>query len=144
MSRNSNAAVQQHGGQREHGGPNHQHPLHHSSSGERLPQPRHGRVTGTTWRKRVRESRHMMRRPRGWALDKADVFAAWGSGVKKIALHELENGCTYHVGLLDLLHGGRTIDLGYGEQLFLPLERWQVSQNSESDSGQLTLFGCLP
>lgn len=128
MSRQKHAAVREHGGQRERSGANHSHPLPHSSALDRQPQPpRHGRITGTAWTKKVSGSRHKMRRPSGWALDVSDVLAATHCGADEVQLHDLETGITYSASIRSLLEQGQLIDYGFGRQILLPIDCWRTS-----------------
>lgn len=86
-----------------------------------------GRVDGDTFLKRVSGSRHMLRRPRGWAID-ADTLAdllTWG--IKDVRVTDTDTGTTYVARLDEFTRHGVPFDRGYGPQVVLPLGYWTIN-----------------
>lgn len=90
-------------------------------------QPNHGKFCADgIWRKSVRESRHLLRLLPGWAVDIEDLHAAEAAGVHMLELHDRETGAVYRVELSVFRECGLEIDFGFGPQMALALEHWDV------------------
>lgn len=115
--------------------------------------PKHGRLDGNTWTKTVRASSHMLRVPKGWALDVADLDRAEASGALAVHLHDLEQLAHYWATVAAVRARGFAFDRGHGKQIALALEYWcptrqeAEAQNAPGDDAeqpkvvQLGLFG---
>lgn len=75
--------------------------------------------------KAVQGSIHMVRLPRGWALDKPSLDAL-GDKVKSICIHDLDSGISYRVSIEKFRLYAKLLDRGHGEQLCLPEGYWDV------------------
>ncbi len=95
-------------------------------------------LQGATLTKRVRGSVHMLRQPRGWAFDLDILRQARADGAVAAEVRDLETGLTYWATLSAFDRWGVRFNRGFGEQICLPLDRWQVEK---ADSRQLALFG---
>ncbi len=95
-------------------------------------------LVGRTLTKNVRASVHMLRQPRGWAFDLDILRQARADGAVAAEVRDLETGLTYWATLSAFDRWGVRFNRGFGEQICLPLDRWQVEK---ADSRQLALFG---
>jgi len=93
--------------------------------------PRHGKVRGDCWTKRVRRSAHMLRVPPSWALDVADLAAAEAMGARWVCLLEQEQRVVYKATIGRVRSKGVLLDRGYGRQLALPLGHWLLEGEGE-------------
>lgn len=100
------------------------HP-HSTTTGGRRQGPLHGKIVAGVWRKQVRASRHMLRRPRlAWAVDADDLTAALAAGARILRLVDSESGATFEVMLRRLATLGVEFDRGYGRQIALGVEHF--------------------
>ncbi len=84
-----------------------------------------GRVQDGVFRKRVRGSRHMLRKPKkAWALDVQSLEQAEALGAWLVELLDLESGLRYRAPISRIRLRGFRLDRGHGEQLALRLEEW--------------------
>ncbi len=83
-------------------------------------------LDGTTLRKRVRGSVHMLRRPPGWAVDLAILEQARQDGAQIMEILDSENHRVYRASLTDFDRFGLTFDRGFGTQVVLPLAHWRI------------------
>jgi hypothetical protein len=77
-------------------------------------------------RKIVQASKHMLRSPRGWAIDAHALAAARSAGALGLRIEDTESGKTYLATWAALDAHGYTFDRGYGRQIALPLRYWQL------------------
>lgn len=103
-----------------------------------------GRVRGNVFRKSVRGSRHMLRRPPAWALDVGSLLEAERLGARFVEVFDRDTGATYRADVADVRRHGFTFDRGHGRQIGLPLERWTVRRAGQPVAEQLSLFGGTP
>ncbi len=83
-----------------------------------------GEVKNGVFVKRVRASKHMLRSPRGWALDVKSLRDAEEAGARNVELEDVDNGLTYSASV-DLIRAkGIQLNRGYGPQIALPLNSW--------------------
>ena len=68
----------------------------------------------------------MLRTPKAWSVDMADLDAAERCGAHTLELRETEQNHVYRVSLADLRAQGFTLDRGHGAQIALPLAAWTV------------------
>ena len=109
-----------------------------------------GEVRAGVFRKdKLLGSKHMMRKPRGWALDVASLAQAESHGADLVQLTDQETGVVYRAPITRFNENGVQINRGYGRQICLPLEFWEVESQiprlppeatGNSDAVQLTLF----
>ena len=85
-----------------------------------------GRVVGDRFYKRVRASKHMLREPRGWALDSESLVAAERLGAREAEIEDTEGGAIYTASLERIRSKGFRFDRGHGQQICLPLQFWSV------------------
>ncbi len=95
--------------------------------------PRHGQLNADVWTKAAQASRHMLKTPRAWALDLADIEAAEGRGAHLVHIHDLEQQRHYWAAIEVVWRLGFRFDRGFGEQLALALDQWR-STRSEAEA----------
>lgn len=86
-----------------------------------------GRVEGRTFKKRLRSTSHMLRRPPGWACDVDALDQAQAAGATRVEIFDRDTGQTYAAALADFFRYGVRVARGHGYQLCLPLGRWSVN-----------------
>jgi len=94
--------------------------------------PAHGQVVGNVWHKRARASAHMLRTPRAWAVDLADLEAAERCGAKFVCIVDVESGRRHWAALYTLRRQGFRLNRGWGDQVALVLDRWAASKAEAS------------
>jgi hypothetical protein len=99
-----------------------------------------GHVEGAVFRKTVRGSVHMLRRPPAWALDLQSLADAEAAGATAVEIHDRETGLTYWATIASIRRYGFPLNRGHGAQVGLVLERWQVRRRGEPVAEQLSLF----
>ena len=85
-----------------------------------------GQVVGNRFVKRVRASKHMLREPRGWALDSESLVAAERLGAREVEIEDTESGAIYTASFERIRNKGFRFDRGHGQQICLPLQFWSV------------------
>ena len=76
--------------------------------------------------KRVQESKHLLRSPRGWAIDTYALSVARTLGAVGVRIEDTETGKTYRADLTTIDAHGWPFDRGHGRQIALPLHYWQL------------------
>ncbi len=84
-----------------------------------------GNVSGGVFTKTARGSRHMLRSPRGWALDLQSLRDAEGAGAVTVEIVDVESGITYSAPCSRIHLLGFHLNRGHGEQIALLLRYWQ-------------------
>lgn len=97
-----------------------------------------GVVAGRTFRKPVKASKHMLQRPRGWAVDVAALKDALAVAATHVEIVDTETGAIYRASIRTILDQGRQFDRGYGRQVVLPLDAWE---RPDLGGTQLDMFG---
>jgi len=85
-----------------------------------------GEVRGNKFVKRVKGSKHMLREPRGWALDSESLVAAERLGAREVEIEDTESGAIYTASFERIRSKGLHLDRGHGSQICLPLQFWSV------------------
>ena len=89
-----------------------------------------GRVVGVVKEhelvKKVQQSKHLLRSPRGWAIDAYALSIARTLGAVGVRVEDSETGKTYRADLATIDAHGWTFDRGHGRQIALPLHYWQL------------------
>jgi len=79
-----------------------------------------GSVIDGKFCKRVRASKHMLREPRGWALDSESLVAAERLGAREAEIEDTESGAIYTASFERIRSKGFRFDRGHGQQICLP------------------------
>jgi hypothetical protein len=86
-----------------------------------------GQICGDTFCKRADGSRHMLQKPRGWAVDACVLDDVQAHGVTTVQVTDRESQTVYTASLPDFECFGVRIDRsGYGAQICLPLDYWSI------------------
>ena len=89
-----------------------------------------GRVVGVVKEhelvKKVQQSKHLLRSPRGWAIDAYALSIARTLGAVGVRVEDTETGKTYRADLATIDAHGWPFDRGHGRQIALPLHYWQL------------------
>lgn len=92
-----------------------------------------GIVYGTTLRKPVQPSRHMLRKPcPAWALDEEALDRAEDLGAEQVELKDLDTGLIYSAAIALIREKGTEFERGHGAQIYLPVQLWSVSFEAKS------------
>lgn len=86
-----------------------------------------GRVEGGVFRRAMRSSSHMLKRPQAWAADVDALDQAQAAGASQVEIFDRDTGATYRAELAEFHRRGLPVNRGYGPQLALPLAYWQVT-----------------
>lgn len=92
-----------------------------------------GAVKDGVFLKRVRGSRHFLKKPPAIALNTDTIEQAFNLGATKIAIHDLESGKFYRATIELIYEKGFKLNRGYGDQLALPISRWEVEQTDQKE-----------
>jgi hypothetical protein len=112
-----------------------------------------GHVANDVFLKRARGSIHMLRAPRGWALDAPTLAELRALGVATVTITDTETGTVYTAPLAEFEAHGVAFNRGAGPQVALPLGYWRVNgqppalarRESNPDAPrQLSLFEGVP
>ena len=80
-----------------------------------------GGVSGDTFSKKVKKSKHLLRKWEAWGMDKKVLDDLVCNGVQKVIIHETEENKDYIVTVKDFAEKGIEADFGHSSQVFLPL-----------------------
>ena len=96
-----------------------------------------GRVSGETFYKTVKKSRHFFRKWKAWAVDAGLLDYLIEKGVRNILIHETEENAYYSATLQDFKEWGIHWDFGngHGEQVFLPIANFKIAQVGSISAG---------
>ena len=94
-----------------------------------------GSFTGKVLRKKVRASKHFLRKPPAIAWDVEAIKKADGQGTERLEVEDTDTGQVYYCQLQTLFKHGFKFDRGHGRQIGLTLNYWQ-----RKDAKQPTLF----
>jgi len=104
-----------------------------------------GRIVGEVregiFYKTVRESKHLLRAPRGWASDISVLDQLEARGVERMCLTDVESGKRYRATVRDFRRHGIALNRGFGPQLVLPLAFWKTTQPGQPQVVQLAFAG---
>ena len=85
-----------------------------------------GVVEGRVFKKRVRGSAHFLRTPLAIALDVETLGQAEDYGADSVEILDLETGRLFRASVATIRERGFRVDRRFGEQVALPLDRWEV------------------
>lgn len=86
-------------------------------------------LDGNVLRKNVEGSRHMLRKPRGWAIQE-EVFNYHYAqhDVARVVIADTETGVAYSAEMETIARVAIEIERGYGLQYAVPLPYWKTEQ----------------
>lgn len=85
-----------------------------------------GQIEGDTFLKTVRASKHMLRKPLGWAFDARIFDRTITPFVRRLVIRDVETGKQYETSLKNFLEHKKEFDRGHGRQYYLTLDSWAV------------------
>jgi len=94
---------------------------------------------GDELRKVVSGSKHFLHKPLAICVDKGALDRAEAAGCKRIRITDDETGIVYRCSLEHFKRAGSLLNRGFGLQVMLPLDSFQVERPGQPV--QLTLFG---
>ncbi len=98
-----------------------------------------GYIFGNKFFKHVLGSKHMLRKPPGWANDISIIETLKENKVQNIEIHDDETGIVYSSTLENLLEHGFKFDRGFGGQICLPLKYWKICEKETPTQPNLQL-----
>jgi len=99
-----------------------------------------GEIKGDVLQKKVKSSRHLLRVPPSWAIDLQVLRRAENAGVRHVRIYDTETGTIYQADLWKFMRQGFPVNRGYGEQVALPLDLFEVFRPGQPVTRQPTLF----
>jgi hypothetical protein len=84
-----------------------------------------GEIDGDTLKIYASTERHMLRQPRGWAIQKTILEQAKKAKVKSVEILDQDAGIVYVAPLMSFWSVGIFVDRGFGEQWCLPVDQWK-------------------
>lgn len=88
--------------------------------------------------KNVKQSKHMLRAPRGWAFDIPILEQASEQGAINVEVIDTDSETTFTASIGEFWKHGILIDRGHGPQRVLPIKFWKQSGSHIPE--QLELF----
>lgn len=88
-----------------------------------------GEVRGDVFYKRVKGSRHFLRKPPSIAFDVASLEDARASGAKTVHIIDEESGKVYRASIPTILSNGFRFNRGRGDQIGLRFVYWQLGDD---------------
>ena len=85
-----------------------------------------GCIVGNVLKKSVKRSRHLLRKYNGFAWDCSILENARKRSVNLIEIYDKENRQTYRTTLSNFLEFGIRFNMGFGDQMVLPLYFWEL------------------
>ena len=92
-----------------------------------------GQVAEGKFIKNAKGSVHMLREPKGWAVDVQSLANAKDLGAEAVEIHDTESGITYSAPIAQILAKGFRFDRGFGQQICLPLKSWNAHYHGEAE-----------
>lgn len=85
-----------------------------------------GEVIDGKFIKHVKGSRHFLKVPPAIAFDEKSISDAIQAGAKQAVVVDEETGIVYHCPIIRIIGWGFYFDRGYGKQIALIMEKWDV------------------
>ena len=98
--------------------------------------------------KTVDSKKHMLRTPRGWAIQQSVLREAVALGATMVVVNAADTGITYKAPVDLVLRQGFVIDrAGFGIQVVLPIRYWETGSSAvfqKTMFDMTKLFGAQP
>ena len=88
-------------------------------------------LDGDTLRKRVVESKHMLRVPPAWCIDRVVVEESVAGGATRIEILATDTGITYRVSMAEFLAKAKVLNRFHNDQLMLPIRYWSTGDERQ-------------
>ena len=95
-------------------------------------------LVGTTVIKRVKEEKHILRKPLSWAFDKKIIDEAYANGATDIRIETTDTDKVYKTTIKNFMDNSFNVNRGFGRQVALLLKHWTTGNPKEK---QMSLFG---
>ena len=89
-----------------------------------------GSVYGDVFVKKVSSSKHFLQRPPAICFDVFTLESAKKAGATKVKITDTENGKQYYATIDFIFQKGFRLERGFGKQIALSLDNWQVGSKS--------------
>lgn len=91
-----------------------------------------GAVVGAVFTKRVHSSEHFLKKPPAIACGVASLTQVKGLGANTVEIIDLDNNNRrYYASIAKIEAEGIHMDRGHGHQIFLPLDKWSSTNQSQ-------------
>jgi hypothetical protein len=90
-----------------------------------------GKIVNNELVKIVDSRIHMLRKPPAWGYDTVIIDQARWANVITLKIVDKVTGITYQVSLVDFQKFCKEFDRGFGKQLFLTLNKWNLIEPDE-------------
>ena len=94
-------------------------------------------LVGTTVIKRVKEEKHILRKPLSWAFDKKIIDEAYANGATDIRIEATDTDKVYKTTMKTFIDKAIKIDRGFGRQVALLIKHWTTKS---PEGHQMSLF----
>ena len=98
-----------------------------------------GRVSNGTFHRKVDKTRHQLRVPPAWAMDKSVLTRAEQAGAKAIRFHDPRTKEAWVVSVEHFKAHGIPFNRGHGWQIMLPLRFWTEKNEDKPKQRKLRL-----
>jgi len=88
-----------------------------------------------TFRKRVKESRHLMHNMDAWGIDESVLEQLRQSWCERLQVLDTENGVLYEIPFNRFEQNAVIRDFGYGRQAFVSRKFWETKRNKHKNNG---------
>jgi len=88
-----------------------------------------GSLKEGVFRKRVKKSKHLMRKLNAWGIQFDALMELNKQGCTEIRILETEENKVYSTPLEVIWKQGKVENFGDGDQAFLPLSQWKITNN---------------
>ncbi len=99
-------------------------------------------VRGDTLKKSIKGSAHILRYPPAIAFDISSLKQAQLVGAKYVRVIDKESGDVYFSTMENIWENGVEFNRGCGDQIYLTLDRWQITISNQP--AQLNLWEKVP
>tara|TARA_B100001939_G_scaffold26639_1_gene21511 strand:- start:518 stop:880 length:363 start_codon:yes stop_codon:yes gene_type:complete len=96
-----------------------------------------GNVIHDVFHKKLDSRKHFLRTPPAIAFDVSSIKKAERYGAKKINVYDTYKRESYTALIKTLNQNGMRLNRGFGEQIALPLQFWQVTSADEGEQMEL-------
>lgn len=92
-----------------------------------------GYVANGVFFKRLRGSKHMLRKPPAWAFDNTTLNQALAAGAVEIRIYDIETGMRYMATMKQMKSHGVKMPprSGHGHQTYLYIKAWRTTAKRE-------------
>ena len=102
-----------------------------------------GEVRENIFYKKIKGSRHLLRKPHAIASDINSLLQAKLTGATRMEVVDVETGYIYRATIEEILEKGIEFNRGFGDQIAYPLEMWNIEhiRENKKPNPQMSIFG---